>query len=136
MSHVFLCCLTDKVGKTVGIKGDMDMANLHNRKLSASFIKTAPVGRHTDSHGLMLVVQRSGSRSWIQRIVIHGKRRDMGLGGWPMVSLSEAREKAFANRKRAREGGDPREHHQSIVSSFKASRWLVGANCRQFEGDG
>ena len=55
------------------------MSNLHAHKLSAGFVKSAPVGRHTDSHGLMLVVQASGTRSWIQRIVIQGKRRDMAL---------------------------------------------------------
>ena len=94
------------------------MSNLHAHKLSAAFVKSAPVGRHTDSHGLMLVVQPSGSRSWIQRIVIQGKRRDMGLGGYPMVSLSEARDMALANRKIARSGGDPRKR-QSTASDFR-----------------
>ena len=46
----------------------------------------------------------------MQRIVIRGRRREMGLGGFPLVSLAEAREKAFANRKLAREGGDPLTH--------------------------
>ena len=64
---------------------DTGMANLHAWKLSAAFVKSAPVGRHIDGHGLMLVVQASGTRSWIQRIVIQGKRRDMGLGGFPLV---------------------------------------------------
>ena len=32
----------------------------------------------------------------------------MGLGGYPLVSLIEAREKAFVNRKLARDGDDPR----------------------------
>ena len=49
----------------------------------------------------------SGSKQWLQRIVIRGKRRDLGLGGYPLVSLAEAREAAFANRKLARAGGDP-----------------------------
>ena len=39
--------------------------------------------------------------------MIHGRRRELGLGGFPLVSLAEAREKAFSNRKLAREGGDP-----------------------------
>ena len=39
--------------------------------------------------------------------MIHGRRRELGLGGFPLVSLAEAREKAFTNRKLAREGGDP-----------------------------
>ena len=49
----------------------------------------------------------SGARSWVQRVVIRGRRRDLGLGGFPLVSLSEARAAAHANRKLARSGGDP-----------------------------
>ncbi len=49
----------------------------------------------------------SGSKQWVQRLVILGKRRDIGLGGYPLVTLAEARDKAFANRKLARAGGDP-----------------------------
>ena len=40
--------------------------------------------------------------------MVHGRRRDLGLGSFPLVSLREARDRAFANRKLAREGGDPR----------------------------
>ena len=63
--------------------------------------------RRGDGNGLYLLVQPTGSRNWIQRIVIRGRRRDLGLGGFPLVSLREAREQAFANRKVARSGGDP-----------------------------
>ena len=52
-------------------------------------------------------MQPSGARSWVQRLMIRGRRRELGLGGFPLVCLAEAREKAFANRKLAREGGDP-----------------------------
>ena len=48
--------------------------------------------------------QPSGTRSWIQRLVIRGRRRELGLGSVALVSLAEAREKALANRKLAREG--------------------------------
>ena len=84
------------------------MANLHSPKLSAAFVRTAGPGKYTDGHGLMLWVKPSGTRSWVQRLIIHGKRRDMGLGAYPLVTLAEAREAAFANRKIARTGGDPR----------------------------
>ncbi len=55
----------------------------------------------------MLVVQPSGSKSWVQRIVIHGRRRTFGLGGYPATSLKAARQMAFSNRALARQGGDP-----------------------------
>ena len=48
-----------------------------------------------------------GSKSWIQRLTVNGKGRDLGLGGWPLVTLAEAREQAFENRRLARRGGDP-----------------------------
>ena len=56
---------------------------------------------------LYLSVTPRGSKSWIQRIIIHGRRHDIGLGGFPLVSLAEARDLAFQNRKLARSGHDP-----------------------------
>ena len=43
----------------------------------------------------------------MQRLTIDGKRRDLGLGGYPYVGLADARAAAFANRQVARRGGDP-----------------------------
>ena len=71
--------------------------------------------RSADGNGLYLTVQPTGSRSWIQRIMIQGRRRDLGLGAFPLVSLREARELAFSNRKLAREGGDPANGKRSRV---------------------
>ena len=78
-----------------------------HKALSAAFIRTAPPGRHADGNGLYLFVQPTGTRSWVQRIVIRGRRRELGLGAAGLVSLAEARELALANRKLARSGGDP-----------------------------
>ena len=78
----------------------------HNR-LAAAFVRSAPVGRHADGNGLSLYVQRTGTRSWIQRLVIRGRKHELGLGSVHLVSLAEAREQARANRKLARAGGDP-----------------------------
>ena len=78
----------------------------HNA-LAAAFVRTAPVGRHADGNGLYLYVQRTGTRSWIQRLVIRGRKHELGLGSVRLVSLAEAREQALANRKLARAGGDP-----------------------------
>ena len=77
------------------------------KALSAAFVRSAPPGRHADGNGLYLFVQPSGTRSWIQRLLIRGRRRELGLGSVARVPLAEAREKALANRKLAREGGDP-----------------------------
>ena len=56
---------------------------------------------------MYLFVQPGGTRSWIQRLVVRGRRRELGLGSLALVPLAEAREKALANRKLARQGGDP-----------------------------
>ena len=77
------------------------------KALSAAFVRSAPPGRHADGNGLYLFVQPSGTRSWIQRLLIRGRRRELGLGSVALVPLAEAREKALANRKLARQGGDP-----------------------------
>ena len=76
--------------------------------LTPLFVRSVSrAGRYCDGQGLYLEVRSSGSRGWIQRLTIRGRRAELGLGGFPLVSLKEAREKAFANRKLAREGGDP-----------------------------
>ena len=78
------------------------------RALSADFVRAvAEPGRYCDGQGLYLEVQPSGSRSWVQRLAVRGRRREIGLGGFPAVSLDEARAQAFANRRLARAGGDP-----------------------------
>ena len=78
-----------------------------DKALSAAFIRSAPPGRHCDGQGLYLVVQPTGTRSWVQRLVIRGRKHELGLGSTGLVSLAEARERALSNRKLAREGGDP-----------------------------
>ena len=78
-----------------------------HKRLSPAFVRSAPAGRHCDGNGLYLYVKPSGARSWVQRLVIRGRRRDIGLGSVALVPLAEVRETARANRKLAREGGDP-----------------------------
>ena len=78
-----------------------------DKALSAAFIRSAPPGRHADGNGLFLYVKPEGTRNWIQRLVVRGRRRELGLGAAGLVSLAEAREVALANRKLARSGGDP-----------------------------
>ena len=78
-----------------------------HKALTPAFVRSAPPGRHADGNGLYLFVQPSGTRSWIQRLLVRGRRRELGLGSVALISLAEAREKALSNRKLARQGGDP-----------------------------
>jgi integrase len=64
-------------------------------------------GKYSDGQGLWLVKRDKDAGKWILRVVIEGKRREMGLGRWPDVSIAEARERATAARKAIRDGLDP-----------------------------
>ena len=86
-----------------------------HKRLSAPFVRSAPPGRHCDGNGLYLYVQKTGTRSWIQRLVIRGRKRELGLGSVELASLAEAREQALANRKLARAGGDPLAEKRRLV---------------------
>ncbi len=84
------------------------------KALNAAFVKSVrEPGKYFDGHGLYLRVEANGSRFWVQRIAIRGKRTELGLGSPSLVSLSEAREAALANRKMARAGGDPLQAKRS-----------------------
>ena len=63
--------------------------------------------RVSDGGGLLLDVRPTGAKVWLARLTVDGKRRDMGLGGYPLVSLKEARQKATEARQLARNNGDP-----------------------------
>ncbi|MFG1294074.1 tyrosine-type recombinase/integrase [Xanthobacter versatilis] len=93
-----------------------------DKALTAVAVRQAKTpGRHADGNGLYLEVDASGAKRWTLRIIVKGRRRDIGLGGVTLVSLSEAREKALAYRKIAREGGDPlleRRKAQGTIPTF------------------
>jgi len=76
-------------------------------KLSAAFVKSAPVGKHSDGGGLWLQKRDDGGAQWFLRITVHGRRREMGLGALAHVSLKQARLDAEKWRAVAREGKDP-----------------------------
>lgn len=99
--------------------------------LSALQVKQAKgPARLADGNGLYLVVDASGARRWLLRIVVRGRRRDFGLGSARLISLAEARETAQEYRKIARQGGDPQElrvEARRIVPTFKDAAELVHA---------
>ena len=71
--------------------------------MTEAYARTArKPGRHSfpKEDGLCLVVSPSLSKRWVQRLTIRGQSTDLGLGGYPLVSLMEARERAHANRQR------------------------------------
>lgn len=75
--------------------------------LSARKVETAKPGRHGDGRGLFLYVKPTGSRSWVLRYQVQGRRRDLGLGAFPEVSLAMARDRAAEARRFIANGEDP-----------------------------
>ena len=78
-----------------------------SKLLTSAFLKSAPTGKHIDGAGLWFIKRPDGGAQWMLRVSLGGKRREMGLGGFPEVSLKEAREVAADYRKMARQGIDP-----------------------------
>jgi integrase len=76
-------------------------------KLTALKVKSVGAGRHADGDGLYLLVKESGARSWMLRVQVDGRRRDIGLGSASMLGLADARGKAAELRKLAKTGVDP-----------------------------
>lgn len=84
--------------------------------LSAVFVRTVKEhGAYSDGNGLTLRVDNSGKR-WVQRVTINGRRRNIGLGSYSLVSLAEARNQAVANAKAIRDGLDPIQENVRLVS--------------------
>jgi integrase len=72
--------------------------------------------------GLALQVLPSGGRTWILRATMGGRRRDMGLGGFPDVPLADARAAARRARDRIRAGLDPIEEARAAANSQRANQ--------------
>lgn len=90
--------------------------------LTSLAVQSAKPGRHGDGEGLYLLVKPSGGRSWVLRIQINKRRRDIGLGSAKMVTLREARSKAAMLRLSAFSGKDPvhqRDRDRQVIPTFK-----------------
>ena len=94
----------------------MAAGKLSDRKVKA----LREPGRYGDGATLYLVVAPGGSKQWVQRLTVRGKQTDIGLGGYPVVGLRDAREKAHANRTQAQSGADPLlEKRRAAVPAFR-----------------
>src|SRR4051794_2574138 len=78
--------------------------------------------RVSDGGGLLLEVRPSGAKVWLCRLTVDGRRRDMGLGGYPAVSLRDARMAARVAREKAAAGIDPITAREREAEARKAAR--------------
>lgn len=100
-------------------------------KLTPALIKelTEP-GRYSDGDGLLLQISPSGGKSWLMRVQVNGRRRDIGLGEFRHVSLRDARLEAAAIKKLAKSGIDPLEERRKVevvIPTFEEAAKLAHA---------
>lgn len=83
---------------------------LIGKSLSGAFVRTvSQPGKYHDGQntGLILQVDPSGRKYWKQRIVINGRRRELGIGNANFISLAEARDTAWQTKRSVVAGNDP-----------------------------
>lgn len=113
-------------------KGDRGL-RAHNR-LSAAQVKSAPPGEYCDGRGLWLRKRTDGGAQWVLRVTVHGRRREMGLGGLMDVSLAAAREAAERWRAVAASGRDPiKERAREVLEASRADSTLRVIALEAFE---
>lgn len=114
---------------------------LHNA-LGQLRAKNLGAGKHPDGQGLWLVKRSKVAGKWILRLSVSGKRREMGLGRWPDVSIAEARERAAEARRTLRDGLDPiaerekAKHKPHRLTVTEAIEGCFQARKAELKGDG
>lgn len=98
-------------------------------KLTPDLVKElSEPGRYSDGNGLLLQISSSGGKSWLMRVQVNGRRRDIGLGELRHVSLRQARLEAGAIKKLAASGVDPLEERRKVevvIPTFEAAAKLA-----------
>lgn len=72
--------------------------------------------------GLHLLVKATGARSWILRTVVGSRRPDIGLGGYPDVTLEQARDKAREAKAQILAGTDPVAARRAARDALRAAQ--------------
>ncbi|RYG37584.1 MAG: site-specific integrase [Burkholderiales bacterium] len=89
--------------------------------LNNRLVQTLGPGRHADGGNLYLIVDESCSRRWMMRYQLGGRRREMGLGGYPAVSLAGARVEAHRASELLAKGIDPISNRKSEAAAQQAA---------------
>ncbi len=94
------------------------------KELSSLEVRRLRSGVHTVGGvaGLLIQVTTNGARSWLLRVRVGDRRREIGLGPFPEVSLARAREKASETKDAIRNGIDPVEARKAAKSALLAAQ--------------
>lgn len=103
-------------------------------KLTAKQVEnlTEP-GTYEDGGGLRLVIKDSGRKFWVLRFQLNGKRREMGLGGYPQFDLKKARATAYENKSQILSGTDPLAKRQAEQAAQREAERRELAHLISFE---
>ncbi len=94
-----------------------------SNKLNAKQVANlSEVGKYSDGDGLYLLITKHNSKSWLFRYQMNGKRREMGLGGFPTTTLAAARTKARDAREKIGAGVDPLTAKQASKAAQRAAQ--------------
>ncbi|MFT5865930.1 MAG: integrase [Gammaproteobacteria bacterium] len=113
-------------------------------KLSAQGVKSLGAGKFSDGGGLWIFKNDTGGGKWVLRVHVHGRRREMGLGAYPRISLKEARLEADKWRRVSQQGKDPIKHRQAAQRAAERNMHLLSDNAQdafesrkaELKGDG
>jgi integrase len=113
-------------------------------RLSTRRASSLEAGKHADGAGLWLYKSTPKSGKWVFRVTVHGKRREMGLGAFPDVSLADARRKADDARAIAQNGLDPIKEREKARRNAQRNMHLLNdiavdafeARKAELKGDG
>jgi integrase len=94
-------------------------------KLSAQGVKSLGAGKHSDGGGLWIFKKDNEGGKWVLRVHVYGRRREMGLGAYPRVSLKEARLEADKWRKVSQQGIDPIKHRQDAQRASERNMHIL-----------
>ena len=92
-------------------------------------------GRYWAAPTLFLFCKTSGAKSWVQRVVVNGKRLELGLRPWPVVTLAKARRRAHENLVLIEDGGDPlaQKRKMSAPTFREAAQIVYEANLKRWK---
>lgn len=93
----------------------------------------ATPGTYEDGEGLRLVVKPNAKKYWVLRFQLDGKRREMGLGSFPDVSLKEVRLEASAKRRMLMDGIDPLAARDAEREALRATQQAETAKAVTFK---
>ncbi|MFD0860115.1 tyrosine-type recombinase/integrase [Roseovarius aquimarinus] len=72
--------------------------------------------------GLLMQITPNGGRTWLLKTTVGNKRREIGLGGFPDVTLAQARERAREAKHQIRQGIDPIEERRAAKAALTTAQ--------------